>query len=284
MSAAAAASAFRGPRLLLQAAGYEMRKHIQFRVGFFVREVLFGAVEPLIMLFVYAALYRSAAAQGSDTPELGGWTFDEIVRYVAGLLVVRKLVFHNRALNLASEIFEGRVTKYLVMPFRFFVLLQGRFLQFTLLQLAIAAVVWLLGFALAGDRWLIPVSAAATLQAFTLVVLGSYCCFLLYFVLNALAFWLDVVWSLLVMAWFLVSFTGGGAVPVSQMPAPLRDVFVWGFPYWTITAPIELLMGRLGQADFLRGLLVLGLWLVLLDALRRLVWRRGLARYVGAGM
>ena len=34
-----------------------MRKRIQFRTGFFVREVLFGTVEPLIMLFVYGALY-----------------------------------------------------------------------------------------------------------------------------------------------------------------------------------------------------------------------------------
>ena len=271
----------RVPRLILRSAGYEMRKRIQFRTGFFVREVLFGTVEPLIMLFVYGALYASA---GGGDVVLGGWTFDEILRYVAGLLVVRKLIFHNRGIELSTEIFEGRVTKYLVMPLRYFALLQGRFLQYTLLQVVIAGLVWAAGYGLVGDRWLVPVSAAAAWQALILVLMGSYCCFLLYFVINALAFWLDVVWSLLVMSWFLVNFTGGGAVPVSQMPEPLQHVLCTLFPYWTITAPIELVMGRLGTADFQRGVLVLAMWLLALECLRRMVWRRGLARYVGAGM
>ncbi|MEM6672626.1 MAG: ABC-2 family transporter protein [Planctomycetota bacterium] len=279
------ALAARYPRLLGRTVGYEFRKRIQFRTGFFVREVLYGVVEPLVMLFVYAALYRSAdAGDGGAGASLGGWTFDEIVQYVAGLMVVRKLVFHNRGLELANEIFEGRVTKYLVMPFRFFVLLQGRFVQYTLLQIFSAAAVWGIGYAAFTERWIVPVSGTATIQALTLVLMGSYCCFLLYFVINALAFWLDVVWSLLVMAWFVISFTGGALVPVSQMPEPFFRVFSAFFPYWTITAPIELLMGRLDASDFQRGFLVLALQLLLLELLRRVVWRRGLARYVGAGM
>ncbi len=285
MSAAAA----RGPLLLLRMVAYEFRKRIQFRAGFVVREVLNGTVEPLVMLFVYTALYGSAAslaggATEGDEVALGGWTYREIIQYVAGLVVVRKLVFHNRALDLAPEIFEGRVTKYLVMPFRFFVLLQGRFLQFTLMQLAVATLAWCIGYALAPEYWLVPVSAAATLQAVTLVLMGSYCCFLVFFILNAMAFWLDVIWSLLVMAWFVIGFTGGALVPVSQMPEGMYEVLSYGFPYWMITAPIELLMGRLGAGDFLHGAALVGGQLLALDLLRRWVWRRGLARYVGAGM
>lgn len=283
------ALAARGSTLLLRVVAYEFRKRIQFRAGFVVREVLNGTVEPLVMLFVYTALYRSAAA-GAEAPgdvagvSLGGWTYAEIIQYVAGLVVVRKLVFHNRALDLAQEIFEGRVTKYLVMPFRFFVLLQGRFLQFTLMQLGVAALAWCIGFALAPEVWLVPVSASATCQAICLVLMGSYCCFLVFFILNALAFWLDVIWSLLVMAWFVIGFSGGALVPVSQMPAGMYEVLSLGFPYWMITAPIELLMGRLGPADFLYGVSLVGAQLLALDLLRRWVWRRGLARYVGAGM
>ena len=144
MRAPVTGAALRAPALLVRSVAYEFRKRIQFRAGFLVREVLNGTVEPLVMLFVYTALYRSAgqAAEGGASAALGGWTYAEIVRYVAGLVVVRKLVFHNRGLDLATEIFEGRVTKYLVMPFRFFVLLQGRFVQFTLLQLGIAGLVW----------------------------------------------------------------------------------------------------------------------------------------------
>ncbi|MEL6713614.1 MAG: ABC-2 family transporter protein [Planctomycetota bacterium] len=268
-------------RLLAAATGYELRKKIQFRVGFLVREVLNGAVEPLVMLFVYRALYRSA---GGDGARLGGWSYPEIVQYVAGLLVVRKLVFNERGLELSTEIFEGRVTKYLVMPFPYFVLAQARFVQFVGLQLVVALLVWGLGYAAVPAHWLVPVSALATLQALALALLGSYCCFLVYFTINAAAFWLDVIWSLLVMAAFVILFIGGGTIPVSQMPEGVADALRWAFPYWTISAPIELLLGRIGTPEFLRGVLVLGGWLAVLETVRRVTWRRGLARYVGAGM
>lgn len=276
-------------RLLWRAVGYEFRKRVQFRTGFVVRELLNGLVEPLVMLFVYMALYRSALAAREDgdelgAVELGGWSYDEIVRYVAGLIVVRKLIFGNRGLEVADEIFQGRITKYFVMPFRYFTLSQARFVQASLLQVVVAALAWVVGYGLFGERWLVPVSATSVLQAGTLVLLGSYCAFLLYFIINALAFWLDVIWSLLVMAAFVISFTGGAVLPVSQMPEGFAAVFGVFFPYWMITAPIELLLGRLGTDAFLHGLGMLGLQLVLLEWLRRVVWRRGLAHYVGAGM
>ncbi|MEZ6013575.1 MAG: ABC-2 family transporter protein [Planctomycetota bacterium] len=266
--------------LLGQATVYELRKQVAFRVGFLIREVSHGIVEPLVMLFVFWALYDSAGEGAS----LRGWTFPELVRYLAGLLVVRKIVFHNRALDLSTQIFEGRVTKYLVMPMDYFVLAAARFAQYTALQLGVGLITWCLGAALAPAHWLFPTSALAVAGALTLVLLGSWCCFLVYYILNALAFWLDVVWSLLVMAWFVISFAGGAILPVSQMPAPVARVLEFGFPYWAISAPIEVLMGRLGASDIGRGLVVLGVTITLLEVLRRVVWRRGLAHYGGAGM
>ena len=265
--------------------GYEFRKRIQFRTGFFVREVLNGVVQPLVMLFVYAALYSSASSSGeASEPSLRNWTFDEILKYIAGLMIVMKLLFDNRGLDLATEIFQGRITKYLTMPVRYFVLLQGRFVQFTLMQVGVSSLVWCIGYSVVGDRWLVPVSWAAAGQALTLILLSSYCTFLLFVIINSLAFWLDVVWSLLVMAWFVISFTGGAVMPVSQMPSWAATALGYLFPYWAISAPIEILMGRLGTEAFLRGIVIVGIQLMLLDALRRFTWRRGLAHYVGAGM
>ncbi len=286
MSAAPLKSiASRNLALLWKSVGYEFRKRIQFRTGFFVREVLNGVVQPLVMLFVYIALYSSASSSGdASEPSLRNWTFDEILKYIGGLMIVMKLLFDNRGIELSTEIFEGRITKYLTMPVRYFVLLQGRFVQFTLMQVGVASLVWCIGYGFVGDRWLVPVGWMAAGQALTLMLLGSYCAFLLFVIINTLAFWLDVVWSLLVMAWFVISFTGGAVMPVSQMPAWAASIFSYLFPYWCISAPIEILMGRLGTETFLRGLLVVGVQLVLLDALRRFTWRRGLAHYVGAGM
>jgi ABC-type uncharacterized transport system permease subunit len=101
--------------------------------------------------------------------------------------------------------------------------------------------------------------------------------------LHLLAFWLDVVWSLTNMFAFAASFVAGVIVPVSLMPAAVQAAFRITFPYWTVFAPAEILLGRMGTAQFLEGLLVLGLWLLALIAIARVTWRRGVLRYAGAG-
>ena len=91
----------------------------------------------------------------------------------------------------------------------------------------------------------------------------------MYYILNSLAFWLDVIWSLLVMSRFITLFVSGALIPVSIMPDAFRGAFFWLFPYWTICAPIEICMGREGP-EFARGVLVLLGSAILLEGLRSL--------------
>ena len=129
-----------------------------------------------------------------------------------------------------------------------------------------------------------PVSVLALAEALVLVLLGSYCYFLLLFIINILAFWLDVIWSFLIMSRFIVGFVSGQLIPIAMMPSFLQDSFKWLFPYWTLCAPIEILTGRQHHADFLFGIGVLVGTATLLQLIASVAWRRGLARYTGAGM
>lgn len=275
----ARATVSRHLRLLAFAVEYEFRKVAVFRVGFLVREVFQGTVEPLIMIAVYRALYASTSSE-----MLRGWSYDGIVGYLLTVAVFRKLVIHFRALDVSTQIFEGYFTKYLVMPFRFAILPLARWVQYTLLQVVIAGVLWTVGWFALPDIWPQPASSTAAIQALTLCFLGSLCYLELYLTIHFLAFWLDVVWSLLVMSQFVTNFVSGALMPVSQMPAVLQECFVWTFPYWTVCGPIELFLGRLGTTDFERGVVVLLVSLVALDSVRRLVWSRGRRRYAGSGM
>jgi ABC-2 type transport system permease protein len=266
-------------RLVAVAAGYEMRKATAFRVGFLLREVLVGLPRPVVMSLVYLAIYRSNGRQ-----DLAGFSFEQMVGYLILAALLMKLVPHEWLFDLADQIFEGYVTKFLVMPFPYFALVLGRWLQYLAVQVAMVVSFWIAGALLLPAWWPVPAQGFALLQAAVLVLLGGYCFVLTYFCLNALAFWLDVVWTLLIMMRFITGFVGGLVVPVSIMPEPLQRVFGFAFPYWTISAPAELLLGRLHSDDFLRGLLVLGVTALLLQGLAFVVWRRGLARYQGAGM
>lgn len=266
-------------RLLSQVAQYELRKATAFRTGFIVRELLRGVNRPAVMIFVYLAMLHGS---GRDT--VGGFTFPAIVHYLILVATFQKMIFHERALELSDQIFDGYITKYLVMPFHYFSMVLGRWIQYTLVQIGVALLFWIAGALLIPAHWPFPASPAAALQALCLVVLGSYCYMLLYFILHSLAFYLDVVWTLLIGSHFVSSFVAGTIVPVAMMPAGVQTAFHWLFPYWTLSAPIEIFMGRLGGAEFQRGLLVLAGTIVGLESIRSVVWSRGIRRYTGSGM
>ena len=265
--------------LVAAAAGYEMRKHSAFRIGFLVREALRGTERTVAMTFVYLALFRA-----SRSPTIRGFTLTDMVHYLLLVATFQKLLIHERALDISEQIFDGTITKFITMPVRYFTLVLGRWVQFTLVQGAVAAVFWTAGALLLPRIWPRPVSPLAAAEALTLVLLGSYCFHLLFFMVHTLAFWLDMVWSLLAMSRMVTGFVMGELVPVAMMPPALRDAFVWLFPYWTVSAPIEIFLGRLGTPWFLRGALILLASIAILQTGALLLWRRGLRRYAGAGM
>jgi ABC-2 type transport system permease protein len=272
-------SLWRDLRLLRQTTEYEFRKVLTFRVGFFVREIMNGVTHSAVMICVYFALYSQASGE-----TIHGWSFEEIVHYMILAAAFQKILFYHRLLDVAEQIFSGHLTKFLVMPFRYFTLPLGRFVQHTVLQLAVASLFYAIGLLLVPEWWPRPVSAVAAFQSLTLVLLGSGCFLLAYYCLAILAFWLDVVWSISVMFMFLANFVAGRMIPVSQMPAAFGEVFSWTFPYWALSAPIEIFIGRAEEGFFLQGLAVLLPSLVGLEMLRRISWSRGRRRYVGAGM
>jgi ABC-2 type transport system permease protein len=259
-------------------AAYEWRKTTAFRLGFLLREVLRGVGRPVVMVLVYFAMFRSSGAA-----DFRGYRFEDLVAYLIWGAILNKCLYEERTLDLAEQIFDGYITKYLVMPVHYFTLVWGKFLQFTLLQLASATVFWCVGALLLPGLWPYPVSALALGQALVLLLLGAACYQLTHFILNCLAFWLDVVWSLLAMFRFVSIFVAGLIVPVSLMPGWVDALFRGLFPYWSVFAPAEILLGRKGSSEFAIGALVLLVSVALLQWLALLVWRRGLERHAGVG-
>ena len=272
-------SVSRGLSLLRTCVAYEMRKASAFRVGFLVKEVVRGVDRAAVMAFVYVALFAS-----SSTGIIRGWTLPQMLQYLVLMATAHKILFHERALNLADQIFEGYITKFTVMPMRYFTLVLARWIQFSAVQLGVAAFFWCLGALLLPRWWPMPVSLVALAEALTLIVLASYCFMLLYFIMNTMAFWLGMVWTLLAMSRMVTSFLMGDPIPVSLYPDSLRRVLEWLFPYWAMSGPIDIFLGRAGLPAFLKGMLVLSATIVVLQVASLALWRRGLRQYGGSGM
>ncbi|MEK7487314.1 MAG: ABC-2 family transporter protein [Planctomycetota bacterium] len=264
-------------RLLYHATIYEFHKRTIFRMGFFIREILQGITRPMMMIFVYGSICQQQPGQ-----KIHGYDFPELVRYLILAALLQKLVFGNRGLDLATQIFDGYITKYFIMPLPYSLLAIARFLQFILVQIVVVLLIYGVGLFWIPEWWPTPNSWQAGIQAMSLVFIGSYCFFLMYFIINIFAFWLELVWTLLVGGWFISGFISGVLIPVSLMPASVQKIFYWTFPYWTISAPVEIFIGK--RHDFLEGVLILSGTLIFLELLRQFCWTRGVRKYTGVGM
>lgn len=101
--------------------------------------------------------------------------------------------------------------------------------------------------------------------------------------LGLVAFWTLETTGMLAIFRFTNLFFAGGLVPLAFFPAPLR-VIADLLPFQTqASIPVSLYLGRLGGVDAARSLAVELVWVVLLAALARVVWRRATYKVVVQG-
>ncbi|MCC6406656.1 MAG: ABC-2 family transporter protein [Planctomycetes bacterium] len=266
-------------RLVARTAVYELRKQLAFRVGFLVREVFRNIGRPLVMIAVFWAIFRQDGVE-----RVGTYRFEELARYMILVAVLQRLMFNERSLDLADQIFNGTLTKYLIMPVRVGRLFVARFVEHVVLQSTIAAALFLVGALVAPKIWPFPERPIAAAQALVLVLGASYAYYQSIYLLQLFAFWLDVVWTLMVMARFIVVFVAGVLVPVTLMPEAAADFFRCLYPYWLVTGPIEIWIGKQSSHDFWIGLCIVAAWILGLHLAISYVWSRGMRRYSGSGM
>ncbi len=107
--------------------------------------------------------------------------------------------------------------------------------------------------------------------------------FLLEWTLALAAFWTTRVGAINQVYFIAALFLSGQMAPLSLLPAPLR-VAASVLPFrWTISFPVDLLLGRVGGSEALAGLCVQAGWILLGLFLLRLVWRAGVRVYSAVG-
>jgi ABC-2 type transport system permease protein len=136
--------------------------------------------------------------------------------------------------------------------------------------------------------WLVPgASFAASWQALAVylvsVVLAANMRFFAAYCIGIICFWTDQATALDDFWFFVAIFAGGAFAPIELYPQWAQNIIVWTpWPYVTYY-PVQILGGKLADAELWRVLLMQVLWLVVFVVLRQVLWRSGLKRYGAVG-
>jgi ABC-2 type transport system permease protein len=249
-------------------------KALQERVNILIW-ILTGAY-PLVMMAVWVAL---AQRNGGS---VGGFSDGDFIAYFLAVSWLRRITYIWVLGDYEQPIRSGELSPLLLRPLHYMHQVFTEIVAIRFLNLLVAgAIVFIAAWFAPGRQFdLSPVN----LFAFALVVvIGFVFEFLLQSLFGCLAFWTTQIYRLFDVQWFIKSFLGGFAVPLTLLPEPVQAVARW-LPFRVSMAlPAEILTGRATPAAIVEGALVGAAWTLALLFATAALWRRGVRAYSAVG-
>jgi ABC-2 type transport system permease protein len=262
------------PGLYVQQFKTSLAMMLQYRATIVIY-LISHVLDPLVYLVVWTTVSRSSGGS------VGGYGPAEFAAYFIVLMLVNHVTYTWVMFEYEYRVRHGSLSFALLRPVHPIhsdladnVSSKIISLPLVLASAVILALIFHPVFAI--QPWAAAAFVPALLLAFAVR-------FLLEWTLALAAFWTTRVGAINQVYFIASLFLSGQMAPLSLLPAPLRAAASI-LPFrWTTSFPVELLLGRVGWAETLRGLGVQAAWVLLCVFLLRFVWRAGVKVYSAVG-
>lgn len=249
---------------------------LEYRFGFFIS--MLSAVFPiLIQTTMWNYLYGQ-----SDMAAVFGYSHDQILVYTLLATIVSQLVSGD-AWTVNGDIKLGGLNKYLVRPVSYvrYVLcnMLGSKVPKVMVLGPVAAVMLLFSVLVLHLSLTIWRVLAFVISLFFGILLN----FFIFYCVALICFWLTDVDKLFGTVSIVVTVISGGVFPMDIFGRAARimtNLLPFGY---TTQFPVNIINGRFDAERVLLGFTGQIIWLLLFVLLSRIMWKRGLKRYVAVG-
>ena len=254
-----------------------LRRYLEYaRIGFvnilaFRLRYYTGIVTYLINVTVYYFIWKALYAADPEFAE--GFSFPEMVTYVAVGWVIRSVYFNNIDQNMATDVQSGDIVVNLLKPASVQSIYLGRALgeaAFRLFMLTVPA-----GIVIAAIFPVMPPASSLDFAAFLLSLAGSVLLVgALNFIIGSLAVRMKTILGLLRAKYYIQELLSGLLVPMTLFPAAVAGALAW-LPFQHIAyTPLRIYLGKLDGAAMGEALAIQWAWAVSLLAFGAFFWSR----------
>jgi len=247
-----------------------------YRTNFFLQ-----TIGPLfVFLFIKLSLWTSIYLS-SQKSIIGGYTLEEMLAYHLWIMVASMIILTSSSQNLSEDIRLGKISSYLIYPFSFWEFHASNFAARQTVQVFIALLtVFILLILL--PTYFSNISFLFFIQGLILSLMAGFFWFSLNYIIGLMAFWLEETWTLTVLTQVVTYFCSGAIIPLELYPLWLKEaLFYTPFPYLGFV-PVRTFMGE--SLLFWQSVLVLLGWILLINLISKLIWKKGIHLYTAAGM
>lgn len=238
--------------------------------------LLYWLVSPIIYLAVWTSIANS---KGS----VGGLTANDFVTYYMTLLIVDQITSNTVIYSFGYKIQDGSLSGELIRPIH--PMLTNALVNnvaFKMLTITGFIPVWAVLFFLYKPDFS-DVSVYGILLAVPATIMGFLVGYLLSATITSLAFWTTRVYSIHEFYYALILLFSGQFVPLTLMPKLIQQIAQYLPFQLLIYFPIQLILGKLSQAQIITSFASGAIWLSVAILLFNIVWRSGVKRYSAVG-
>lgn len=267
-------------RLLPHIFMIEMRKFLAYRIDFWGN--FFGGVviEFVMAYYLWSSIF---AATGKDN--FGGYSFDQLMIYYFLVPAVAQMVHAHTMHFMSQDIYDGGLNRYLIYPLSFIFYKFVSHYTYSIVafgQFVLVLTLILVFLGPGGFGAEIPWDRIGIGLLVTMCGAGTY--FFIAGTLEMIAFWVEGVWSILVILKLSMRLLGANLMPLALYPDWGQEILrVLPFYYFT-GFPVDIMLGRVSADQIYSGTAILLAWTVVLAICMRIVWNRGRLQYTGVGI
>lgn len=230
---------------------------------------------PLVMMNVWLAVVDEAGP-------LMGWGRNDFLSYYIAAALVNYLTVAWIIWDWDEDIRTGSLSVKLLKPSDPFHYSLSNELGWKIFILALmgppfALVAWLspeINYPLTAGSLLAVAAAIAAGFALNLMMSTSFA---------MMSFWSTQTQNLYQLVFGLGQFLSGWIAPLALFPDAIRHVATLTPFRYTLSFPLEILLGRLAGPEIVLGFVVTAVWIVVFTILYRVFWRLGVKRYEAVG-
>jgi ABC-2 type transport system permease protein len=262
--------------------GIGIQNNLTYRFNYLTR-TLFS----FIPLFAMLSLWRTIYAMKSGASSLSGYTEAQMIFYYIMVAIVDVLTAVNEDdWQIAADIREGNISQFLLKPvdylwYRLCLFFSGRIAYISMACIPLAIFIFCFR-----NYFVSPANGMALIAFPISLVLTALLQFFLSYSMAMLAFWILEISTLIFILFAFEYLASGHMFPLDMLhdktPALWHVLAFTPFPSM-LYVPISIYMGKVSGDGIARGLLTQLFWVVMMYALARFMWRRGIKKYAAFG-
>lgn len=255
--------------------------HIQ--EAFYVRSQAFVwflivLINPLIYL-----MYWKAALQ-ENPAILSNQNTASITTYYVILIIAEALLMAHVEIEVAfRDIYEGRLSQYLLKPIPYILLKFLQEMPWRLVQAFFGIVVFFFLYALWPGQIHVQFGFIQLVLIFPILLSAFFLSFLFKMVLGLTAIWTTDFRGLSQVIAVVLFIMAGYVIPLHLLPPPLFALAKFLPFFYMIYFPVMAAQGNIFGTELWSGICIQLSWLVFFGCLYRYMWRKAMKKYSGVG-